>query len=137
MAPSQHPSHNHQHLLMADCANSVAMAAIPAPYSPVVWNHSHGRSGVEQQYRTTEEASPELDDDDSKIEPIPMSDWKPAYRQNLFDDPEHPSSSHNNRDERLQDQDDTAVPEDLFQSVAATASASFGTNGEEDFPSIM
>merc|ERR1719491_2330415 len=123
MAPSQHPSHNHQHLLMADCANSVAMAAIPAPYSPVVWNHSHGRSGVEQQYRTTEEASPELDDDDSKIEPIPMSDWKPAYRQNLFDDPD--PTSHN-RDDVLQD--DTAVPEDLFQSIAATASASFGNN---------
>mmetsp|Transcript_31532 Transcript_31532/g.35760 ORF Transcript_31532/g.35760 Transcript_31532/m.35760 type:complete len:482 (-) Transcript_31532:306-1751(-) len=146
MAPSQqHPSpmnqhDNHQHLLMADCANSVAMAAIPAPYSPVVWNHSHGgRSSVERPHQTTEESSsPELDDDDdSKIEPIPMSDWKPAYRQNLFDDPEQHPSSHHNRDERLQDQDDTAVPEDLFQSVAATASASFGTNEEEDFPSLM
>jgi len=121
---------NHQHLLMADCANSVAMAALPAPYSPVVWNHSHGRS-VERHHRTTEEST-QLDDDDSKIEPIPMSDWKPAYRQNLFDDPD--PTSHN-RDDVLQD--DTAVPEDLFQSIAATASASFGNNGEEDFPPIM
>jgi hypothetical protein len=121
--PSQQPMMppspmNHQDLLsMAACANSVAAAAIPAPYSPVVWNH-HGCEG----YPTTTE---EEEDD---IEPVPMRDWKPPYQQNLFEDPLAPHALAH---------DDATEPEDVFRLVAANASANLGNNGEENFPPIM
>jgi hypothetical protein len=110
---------NHQDLLsMAACANSVAAAAIPARYSPVVWNHQ----GCEGRPLT---ATEEEDD----IEPVPMRDWKPSYQQNLFVDPLAPHLAHHD--------DDATEPEDVFRSVAANASANLGDNGEANFPPIM
>ena len=113
MMPSSHVTyhpdnnnHNH-HQFAADAANSVAVAAIPAPYSPVVWNH-HGAA-----QRTTRNRDETLEE---QHEPLPMGDWKPPYRQNLFEDVPHEG------------------PEDIFRSVAANAAAGLaGGDSEENF----
>ena len=64
-APEMPPSPSF-HPLRTGGEDDVAVAAVPAPYSPVTWNRHHGDNNDEGHD----------DGIDESAEPVPMSEWK-------------------------------------------------------------